>query len=305
MRFQRSVATWAGIVLVMVAADVQAQNGKGSTPNGRAFQQIQSQFDQVNQELAALEARVAAIETRIAGVEGALDAQIAILNANLGALRERIVDVESAVAALEGTVGANTTAIGALETAVADLDAALQDAKADLATATGDLSSLKGEVSTIASLIETHESQISNLQQQNALILQFLTNLVNGTCQAGAAISDIASGGFIACTTAGAGGNLSTHSNVAMGTLGIGSNTMIVGCQAGYTLASSGYTTPSTFEHHSYLKPNGTTGVISKSNVSVTASFAFNGQAVVTVSYTPNTVFGNTWAVVANCVKVS
>lgn len=308
MRFQRSVAAWAGIVLLVMAADVQAQNGK-------PFKQIQSQFDQVNAELAALDARMQALETRVAGVEGALDAQIAILNDNLAALQSQVTTVQSAVATLEATVGANTTAIGALETAVADLKAALVDVNADIAANTGDVATLKGQVLNITTLIATHTSEIVSLQQQNGSINAFLTNLATGACQTGQAVTDITTAGLISCTTVssgggggggGGGGTLTKESKTAFGTLSFGSNTLTVGCSAGYTLVSSGFTAPSTFEGHAYLKSNGTSGVFWKSPVSVTTSHASNGTATVTVSYTPSTFFaGNTWSALAHCVKIS
>lgn len=306
MRFQRSVATWAGVVLVMAAADVQAQNGRGSTPHGRPFQQLQSQFEQVNEELAALDARVQAVEARVLSVEGGLQAQIDLLNANLGALQTQITTVQSAVASLEATVAANTTAIGMLQAAISDLQAALEEANAAIAANTGDVQTLNGQVAGITTLIAAHTSQIASLQQQNTFISQFLTNLANGSCQTGQAINDITGGGFISCTTAGAGGNLATHSNVVMGALQFGSNTLVVTCQAGYSLASSGYSAPSYYEGFTYVKPGGATGVSYKAPVSVTANFAFNGTSMVSVSFTPNLFFaGNTWAAVAHCVKVS
>lgn len=307
MRFQRSMAAWASIVLLVMAADVRAQNGRGGTPNGKPFQQMQSQLAEVNAELAALDARVRAIEAHVAGIESGLQAQIDLLNTNLGALQSQVTSVQSAAAALEATMASNTAAIGALETAVADLRVALQNATDAIAANAGDVQALTAQVAGITALINTHTSQIASLRQQNVSIDQFLANLANGSCQAGQAVTDITSGGFISCSTMGsAGGNLATHSKVVMGPLGFGSNTLIVTCQAGYALASSGYSAPSNYEGFAYLKPGGASGVSYKSPVSVTANFAFNGTAMVTVSYTPELFFaGTTWAAVAHCVKVS
>lgn len=304
MAIQRSLASWTAIVLLAITTDAVAQNGKsgtnqGSTPNGKPFEQIQSQF-------AQLDARLLAVENLVAGVESSLQAQIALLNDNLEALQTQANTVEGAVTALDGTVAANTAAIGALTTAVYGLQSALSDAQAAIAANSGDIQALQGQVNGITSLINGHTSQIASLQQQTTLINQFLANLVNGNCQAGQVVNDIRSGGFISCTAAGAGGTLAAHTNYTLGFLSnFGPNTLIVSCQPGYTLTGSGHFAPSYYEGFSYATPAASQRTSYKSPVSVTSSFPWFGTVSVTASYTPESFYGGwMYGAIAQCARM-
>ena len=75
MAINKSLAAWTCVALLVMTTDVVAQNGKsttnqGSTPNGKPFQQIQSQFVQLTQRMQALETHASQISAHTSHVRG-------------------------------------------------------------------------------------------------------------------------------------------------------------------------------------------------------------------------------------------
>ena len=244
-----------GLMLVVTtAAFAQGKSGtsQGATPQGKPFQQIQSQFSAVELQLQAMNQQIQALQTQISGVENNLQAQINAINTTLTGLQTQVADGAAATASLTARVTANEASIAALNTAVAALQAQLTAAQALIAGQTGDITALQSQVNSIQTLINAHTSQIAALQQQTAGLAQFQANLANGTCQTGEAIKDIAPGGFIVCAPAGA-SNLQTYTVTAGYYLYTGNNYASVGCPAGYIATGSGFSAPSYSEGQQFV----------------------------------------------------
>src|SRR5687768_940416 len=109
MTIQRSLVAWTGVVLIVMTTNVVAQNAKnsssqGNTPNGKPFQQIQSQFAAMNQ-------RITAVETQIDSVERSLQQQINAINTSIGGFQAWVASVNDAITALNNRNAANEALI--------------------------------------------------------------------------------------------------------------------------------------------------------------------------------------------------
>lgn len=344
MTNRKWMASQVVAVLLVFAATAFAQGksttNQGSTPNGKPFQQIQSQFAAVDEQLQAMNQQIQALQTQINNVESNLQTQINAINVTLQSHQTQIDNAAAVALSLEARVTANEASIAALNAAVADLQTQLAAAQALIAGNTDDITALQGQVNNIQTLINVHTSQITNLQQQTTQMNQFLANLVNGNCQSGQAIQDIAPGGFIYCTQAG-GGNLQTVTYSAGYYLNWGSNFASVSCPASYVATGSGFYAPSYYEYHQYVSGvgynqydygrteyeyyyNGWGGnnyyyywdsdrvaypfayysYKYTSPVSVTSSYAYSPWAYAQVQFTPQNYYGGYAAVYVNCTKV-
>ena len=249
MRFQRSVAAWA-IVLLVMAADVQAQNGKGSTPNGRPFQQIQSQFAQLHQRLQAL-------ETHVNGVERALRAQIAGIDTSLTSIHGRIGSIDDAVTAIHARIDANEEKIGALSESIGSLDAALVAVQTDLSALQNDVAgyasdtadnatailALQRQAAQLASLIQDHATEIESLQGESESVSAFLAKMADATCSTGDVVNGVSADGSIRCVKpAAAGGGVVVDAVQMTWTFGKVNREFIVGCPAGFAAMGGGFT---------------------------------------------------------------
>lgn len=230
----------AHLLIVLVAGSPSAfaqGKDKGAAAQGTPFQSLQTQVAALEQQVDAMSQQIQMLQTQIGQVEHRLQSQITTINATLVNLQAQITDGVETAASLNARIAANEGAIGALTTAVTALRAQLTDAEALVTANTGNISALQSHVSSLQTLIAAHVSQITALQQQTAALGQFQVNLVNGSCAAGAAVHDVASGGFLVCTQAG-GGTLQTLTRTVSATLFSGTNFLTVGCPTGGTTAT-------------------------------------------------------------------
>jgi prefoldin subunit 5 len=230
-------------------ANGKSGSSQGATPNGKPFQQIQSQFSQVQQEIQAL-------QTQIDAVESTLQTELDNIYGTVNQLHGQIDTLADGVAALRQRVTDNETAIATLDVAVAALQPKLDGALAQIASANGNLETLTSQVSSLETLIAVHQSQMFGLQSENASIEKFLTNVAHGACQSGQAISAIGANGIIACSQAGtsAGASLLSYTTHVIGYLTPnGSSSVNVGCQPGYVVTGGGYLRPNVNEAVPYV----------------------------------------------------
>ena len=301
-------------VVIVVLTGATATYAGQKTPNGRPFQQMQAQIAELQQQMQAqmtamqraLTEQIQALQTRIDTVENNLQTQIDAINTSFATLRDQVVSAADGVAALQERVAAGEKAIAALQSSVATLRAeadavdasitGLQATLAELETNTAANSNdivtlqqqsvgLHQKAVTLATLISMHETQIAALRSEDDRIARFLGNMVDATCDSGAAIADIAEGGLVVCSKQ-TGGLQSTYTTVVAGTMGFnGLTTVNLACNAGYAAMSGGYYRATVNETLQYV-----------SNLSVTQVF----QPFYTPSGTKTLFTGNvvtpTWS---------
>jgi peptidoglycan hydrolase CwlO-like protein len=254
------------LIAVMSTSIAYAQNGT-NLPNGRPFQQIETQLTEVQQQMEAMQQQMQAmqeqlqaLQTRVDAIESNLQTEMAGIYSRLDGLQNQIVTVADGVAALQDHMADTDEAIAALNAAVADLRSQLEAVQAQIADNTGDIASLRKQAGSLQTLIALHQSQIAGLTNQNSQINEFLTNMVNATCQGGQAISNIGAGGIIACTQAG--GTLSSYTTFMGGSMSAnGVIPMNVSCQPGYIVTGGGYYRASFYETVQYVSSVSTTPV--------------------------------------------
>jgi septal ring factor EnvC (AmiA/AmiB activator) len=247
MSKQRWFTAWTTLaVTVCMSSEVAAQTGKGSTPNGRPFQQVQSQFSGVYQ-------RIHDLQTHITDVETGLQRQIADINASLLASSGVVASLDDAVASINKQMAANAATVAALAAALGSLDATLAAVKGELAmlqaqvaAGSGDAAentaailALQAQVTQLQAAISSHTSRISALESQTALTSQFLTNMANGTCAVGQAIADIGLQGALTCVTP-AGGTDLVAAQLTWA-FGAGTHGIVVNCPLGYKTSGGGF----------------------------------------------------------------
>ena len=200
---KRLVAISAAIALTTAAPVLHA--GKGGTPNGRPFQQINAQLDAHqalldahqaildihSMQIADLEGTTQALLADVAAIEAVLADHEARIQGNTSAIDGLLLDVtaiENAIAANSMRIDQNMTRLDGLEGEVDDFKAQVD---ADLATIEGDLArnraELEGLLAQLESRVSANEADtaalrldliaaVSGLQQQidalNALIQQ-------------------------------------------------------------------------------------------------------------------------------------
>lgn len=333
------------VVVMLVGTSAAFAQGKSTTSQsstlpGTPFQEMQTQLSAIELQLQAMSQQIQALQTQITSVESNLQSQINAINATLVSLQTQITDGAAATASLDARVTANDASIVALQTAVAALQAQLDAAQALIAGQAGDITALQGQANSLQTLINAHTSQITALQQQTVGLAQFQANLVNGNCQTGEAIRDIAPGGFIVCTQAG-GGNLQTVTRTAGSFLFNGTNYISVNCPAGYVATGSGFSVPSFYESQQYVSgvsftfaggdystsrsvftgtgnypywdsdadtftyPAPAFGYKNSSPFTITQSLVNNGSVSLQVQYLPQVYYGGYYAQVqATCSRV-
>ncbi len=335
------------VVVMLVGTSAAFAQGKSTTSQsqsstlpGTPFQEMQTQLSAIELQLQAMSQQIQALQTQINSVESNLQSQINTINATLVSLQTQITDGAAATASLAARVTANEASIAALQAAVAALQAQLDTAQTLIAGQAGDITALQGQANSLQTLINAHTSQITALQQQTAALAQFQANLVNGNCQTGEAIRDIAPGGFIVCTQAG-GGSLQTVTRTAGAFLFNGTNYVSVSCPAGYVATGSGFSVPSFYESQQYVSgvsftfaggdystsrsiftgtgnypywdsdadtftyPAPSFGYKNSSPFTITQSLVNNGSVSLQVQYLPQVYYGGYFAQVqATCSRV-
>lgn len=305
------------LVAMMVTGSAPAYaQGKGvtaqnTTQQGTPFQQLLSQVTALETQVAAMSLQIQALQTQVGQVESRLQAQITTINTTLLNLQTQITEGAETTASLAARMAANDAAIAALTTAIADLRAQLAAAEALIAGQTGDIAALQLHAGGLQSLITTHTSQITTLQQQTAILAQFQSNLASGACITGAAIQDIASGGFIVCSQAGGTGAMQTVTRTVSSTLFHGANYLSVSCPTGYVPTGSGFTVPAAVETQyfvtgvNFATMTASTGFRSVAPISVVQSTTGTTTATVQVQYLPQTFYsGYFFQVQATCARV-
>lgn len=302
------------VMMVTVTSSAFAQGRSAvtqdNTQQGTPFQQLQTQLSALEQQVQAMRQQIQELQTQIGQVESRLQAQITTINDTLTGLQAQITDGAETTASLATRIAANEAAIGALTGAVADLRSQLTATQALIAANTGDISALQGHVASLQTLISAHTSQITALQQQTAGLAQFQTNLANGSCTTGAAIQDIASGGFIVCTQT-AGGALQTVTRTVTSTLFAGTNFLSVACPTGYVATGAGFTIPAVTETQHYVSGVNfatltvTHGSRNVAPITVAQNTTGGTTATIQVQYLPLSFYnGYFFQVQATCARV-
>ncbi len=310
----RRIAAQLVVVMVAVSSSALAQSKSAVTQNttqqGTPFQQLQTQLAALELQMAAMSQQLQSLQAQIGQVESRLQAQITTINTTLFSLQSQVTDGAETTASLAVRIAANDAAIAALSNAVASLRAQLAAAEAAIAGNTGEISVLQGHVTSLQTLITAHTSQITALHQQSAGLAQFQTNLANGSCTTGAAIQDIASGGFIVCTQTG-GGAMQTVTRTVTSTLFSGTNFLSVSCPTGYVATGSGFTVPAAVESQHYVTGvNFATQAVSSgfrnvAPITVAQSTTGGSTATIQVQYLPQTFYsGYFLQVQATCARV-
>ena len=247
MSKQRWFAAWTTLaVTVCMASEVAAQNDRGSTPNGKPFQQVQSQFSGVYQ-------RIRDLQTHVANVEAGLQSQIASINASLVSSFGVMASLDDAVASINARLAANAASIAALAAALGSLDATLAAVtgelaalqaqvaagSADTAENTAAILALQSQATQLQSSIDAHASRVAALESQATLTNQFLTNMANGTCAVGQAIADVGPQGTLTCVTPAGGTDLMAAQ--MSWAFPAGTHALVVNCPLGYRTAGGGY----------------------------------------------------------------
>lgn len=307
----------AAVLVVMMGAVSSPALAQGrsaaaqeTTQQGTPFQQLQTQLAALELQMQTMQQQIHTLQAQISHVEQWLQAQITTINTTLGAMQAQITEGAETVASLAARIAANESAIEALHGAVDSLRLQVAATEALIAGNTGDILALRSHVTSLQTLITAHTSQITALQQQTAGLAQFQINLANGTCATGAAIQDIASGGFIVCTQAG-GGAMQTVTRTVTSTLFTGTNFLSVACPAGYVATGSGFTVPAVVETQHYVSGvNFATlsvayGARSVTPITVSQSTTGATTATVQVQYLPLTFYsGYFFQAQVTCARV-
>lgn len=306
-------AAWLVVTIAVApSAFAQGRNAaiQNNTQQGTPFQQLQTQLSALEMQVQAMRQQIQALQAQIGQVESRLQAEITAINGTLSTLQAQVTEGVETTMSLAARIAANEAAITALGNAVAALHSQLAAAEALIAGNTGDIVALQGHVASLQTLIAAHTSQITVLEQQTAGLALFQTNLVNGNCAAGAAIQDIASGGFIVCTQAG-GGALQTVTRTVTSSLFTGTNYLTVGCPTGYVATGSGFTVPAVIETQHYVSAvNVATLAVaygSRPFTPITVSQSSTGAttATVQVQYQPQTFYsGYFFQAQVTCARV-
>lgn len=253
MTTRRPLVPWTGVMFfALMTTELLAQSGPGAaakqndTPNGKPFQQIQTQLD-------AMDVRIQALQVQINSVESAVQKQLAGIQASYASLSGWIDSVDAALASIGNRLDANDASIAAHQGAIGLLAGSLAAVQMELTTLQSQVSAYSSDTSAntaailalqeqavdLQELIDEHAGQIAILQGQISSVHEFLTTMANATCAVGEAISDVGAGGSITCmTTAGLDVQMTEMSwNFGPNTL----RTFELFCPAGYKAVSGGY----------------------------------------------------------------
>jgi peptidoglycan hydrolase CwlO-like protein len=310
----KRIAAQLMVVMVIVSSSAFAQGksaaAQNTTQQGTPFNQLQAQLAALEVRVETISQEVQALQVQIGQVENRLQAQIATINEMLFGLQAQVTAGAETTATLAARIEANEAAIAALTLAVATLQSQLTAVEAFVAGNIGDISALQSHVTSLQTLITAHTSQMAALQQQTTALEQFQTNLANGSCATGAAIQDVASGGFIVCTQSG-GGAMQTLTRTVSSTLFTGTTYLSVGCPAGYVATGAGFTVPAAVESQHYVTGvNFATQTISSGfrnvpPINVVQSTTNGSSATVQVQYLPQTYYSGYFVQVqATCARV-
>lgn len=310
----KRIAAQLVVVMVVVSSSAFAQGksaaAQNTTQQGTPFQQLQAQLAALEVRVETISQEVQALQVQIVQVESRLQAQITTINEMLFGLQAQVTAGAETTTTLAGRIEANDAAIAALTLAVATLQSQLTAVEGFIAGNTGDISALQGHVTSLQTLITAHTSQMAAVQQQTTALEQFQANLANGSCASGAAIQDVASGGFIVCTQSG-GGAMQTVIRTVSSTLFSGTNFLSVGCPTGYVATGSGFTVPAAVESQHYVTGvNFATQTVSSgfrnvAPITVAQSTTGASTATLQVQYLPQTFFsGYFFQVQVTCARV-
>ncbi len=203
-------------------------NGKGGTPNGKPFVEVNGQIVEVKNDITDIRNNYDAIVARIDALELDLASKISALEAEVAALKEadtailaemqRIADqatvngyniefafselmrLQEEIDALYALSGDQSVAIGELQTAQANLEA-------ELATNAAGLLSALADIRANGTLIDFLSNNISDLQNQ----LANKQNDIAGSCPAGSFVTAVNDDGHLECAVANAAGEIETR----------------------------------------------------------------------------------------------
>jgi len=241
------------VCMLAICLCAQAYAGRGTTPKGKPFIELQGQIIEVQAEVSTLQdqvdsivATVDSIEERVLANADTIDSlmvQNATLQAQIDANATDIVSLQTQIAALEAE---NASLQVLIDTNADNID----DLQLQIDTNTGIISSLQQELSNYAQLedqIAHNAALISALESEITAINAVLAEkqrIITGSCPAGQSIQAINDDGSVVCEIDDIGG-ASTIDRVIVGNIAVVGPSQYqereVLCPDGYTVTGGGF----------------------------------------------------------------
>ena len=230
--------------------------GKGSTPNGKPFVELQGQIVEVEGEISSLQDQIDSIVAKVSTIEervGANESAIASLQTQNLNLETLLLAYGSDINTLSSEVTALQQANDELQILVNAGDASLQTQIDENSLMITTLNQSIAEIGDLQSQIDNNVALMEGMQEEiNAInqLLQEKQDIVDGKCPAGSSIREITASGAVVCEQDDVGGSGSATGTYklrmvrVMETVDAPAHKQThkkLWCPTGYTVTTGGY----------------------------------------------------------------
>lgn len=171
MQDRLSTGVLALLLLLAVSSTALAQNGKsstnqGSTPNGKPFQQIQSQFAAVDEQLNQMNQLVQGLQTQIATVESNLQTQLNTINGTLTGLQTEVNTINGTLPGLQTQIDTINGTLPGLQTQIDTINGTMTGLQTQISDGVAATASLEARVTANEASIAALNTAVAALQVQ-------------------------------------------------------------------------------------------------------------------------------------------